>query len=89
MQPAAYKENGSRITLGAITVLYGLTVAQLGLQWRLTNLEFIANGVTRLSIFWYSVNGGSGISFAGAVMAYLSYILADGLLVSPGGDRPV
>lgn len=77
------KANHSRIIIGALTALFGVTIGQFILQWRMLQTDFVDNGATRDSIYntYFFSAGGSASEFVSLILGYCGDILADGILV--------
>lgn len=77
------KVSQSRIVISAITLLFALTIGQLGLQWYFVKWIFINNGASRETSYistsyptvpWWFI-------LATEICTYLATVLADALLV--------
>jgi hypothetical protein len=74
------KTSQTRIVTATITMLYLLNMAQLAIQWRLLQLNFVDNGETRERIFVENF-ASAWAALASQSCIAASNILADGLLV--------
>ena len=63
-------------------MLFSTSIANLALQWKLTNVCFIDNGQSMLSAFTCNINlETTGYSLAANILGYVQCTIADGLLV--------
>ncbi|KAF9543670.1 hypothetical protein CPC08DRAFT_730415 [Agrocybe pediades] len=82
-----HKENRTlardRIIIGSITALFFLTALNAVMNWLYTNILFGTHGATRFKMFLESVSQDVplGEQIIADLMGFVSYVLADGLLV--------
>lgn len=75
------KASQRRPIVVTITIIYVLSTLQFGIQWWLTDQEFIESGDTRDAIFIARSNIPTWWAVINAVDTFVVAILADGLLV--------
>ena len=79
---ASKKKDKSIIVTCALLVMFVTSIANLAVQWKVTNLCFIENGQSILSAFICNTNAGqTGYQLAVGILSDLQFSIADGLLV--------
>ena len=76
------KASQARVVTATITMLYLLSIAQLAIQWQVSQSIFVDNGETRETIFIKTFFGPVWTQLAVVGCTGATNILADGLLVS-------